>query len=360
MEEPRPLLIVDNLNGGGVQRVVVQLANCMIERGIHVGIIAEPGGVLAETLDSDARLFELRAGQPLSRPIANIRLIRNALRAGGYNIAHAHQRGVSVLSRVATIGTGATVVEHVHNVFPARRFDPVSFRSPNIVACGEYVGERLLRDHGVKPANLRVVRNAVPDRGFGIDPVLPSSLAAHITLGFVGRLEYQKDPIKFLDVVSTLARQGHPVRGLIIGDGSLRSAVDRHSVKLGLSSIIDIRGDVQDAVPLFQDMDLLMMTSRHEGLPRVGLEALAMGRGIIAPNIGPLRELVRTGHNGILYDPGSSSDSIVKSIGASLTPTVLARWGRASRECLETLGGEDYMIESLIEAYVAALSSRTA
>jgi glycosyltransferase involved in cell wall biosynthesis len=97
--------------------------------------------------------------------------------------------------------------------------------------------------------------------------------------------------------------------------------------------------------------DLLVLTSRWEGLPLVALEALALGRGIVAPDVGSCRDVVSPGENGLLYPPDATAEEIAALIRAALDPDTLRRWGRASRTRFERDGGMPRFIDGIRAVY---------
>ncbi len=91
----------------------------------------------------------------------------------------------------------------------------------------------------------------------------------------------------------------------MLGDGPLRPQVENEITHQKLGDRITLRGWVEPDVVLaeFARSDILFMPSRSEGLPVVGVQALASGMAIIAGNSGGFVDLVEPAENGFLYDP---------------------------------------------------------
>ena len=100
-------------------------------------------------------------------------------------------------------------------------------------------------------------------------PRVGSASVQHV--GFIGRLEYQKDPLLFLDVVRELP--GYTAS--IVGGGSLETEVRLHTEKQGLGNSVRMFGAVPhpESLRILSTMDAVVMTSRWEGLP---LEQVAL------------------------------------------------------------------------------------
>ena len=109
-------------------------------------------------------------------------------------------------------------------------------------------------------------------------------------VGFCGRFAEQKDPMRWLDVFAIAASQNPECRGLMIGDGELAEPVRAYAAQLGVADSVAFAGYRDDARRLIAGCDVLLLTSRYEGLPTVVLEALAAGVPAVAPDLGGTRE----------------------------------------------------------------------
>jgi glycosyltransferase involved in cell wall biosynthesis len=123
-------------------------------------------------------------------------------------------------------------------------------------------------------------------------------------IGMIAALKPQKAPLDFVRVAA-LVRQQHPhVEFVLIGDGELRSVVEHEVDRCGLSTIFHIFGWRHDIAEILRCIDIFMLTSRWEGLPRVYLEALASGLPVVGTRVDGASEVIRDGINGFLCDPG--------------------------------------------------------
>ncbi len=94
-----------------------------------------------------------------------------------------------------------------------------------------------------------------------------------------------------------------PIKILIIGEGPERENLERLSQRLGLSSRTLFAGFQSDPLPFIQAMDLFVFPSEKEGFPRVLLEAMLLGKPVIATRIPGPSELVKDGETGFLVEP---------------------------------------------------------
>jgi glycosyltransferase involved in cell wall biosynthesis len=111
-------------------------------------------------------------------------------------------------------------------------------------------------------------------------PPEPTQTASRegVRLGFVGRLSQEKNPLLFVDIVSTMQRRGHAVQGILIGSGVLAGQVAR---RIQADDVpVDMLGWLDEPHDLYQriaECDLVLVTSIHEGSPKILVEAMACG-----------------------------------------------------------------------------------
>jgi glycosyltransferase involved in cell wall biosynthesis len=123
-------------------------------------------------------------------------------------------------------------------------------------------------------------------------------------IGLVGRLSQVKDHEMFFKVVDLLRTSFPGVIGLCIGDGPRREELEAVVKHMRLTQNIRFLGLQKDIPALMQIMDVVILTSRREGLPNVLLEAMLQSKPIVATNVGGIPEVVCHGHNGYLVASG--------------------------------------------------------
>ena len=135
---------------------------------------------------------------------------------------------------------------------------------------------------------------------------------------FAGRFMEQKNPLQLVRVLAGL--QHLPWNCVMLGDGPLRSEVEKEIAHHQLGDRITLQGWVDPEVVLaeFARSDILFMPSRSEGLPVVGVQALASGLAIVAGDTGGFVDLIDQGQNGFLVNP-DDEDMFMHSLVKLLT-----------------------------------------
>ena len=159
--------------------------------------------------------------------------------------------------------------------------------------------------------------------------VLPHVPSAPFRLVFAGRLSIQKNPLSLLE---SLSQVNHlPWRLDIFGDGPLMAAAQNLATQLGLDSKVFFHGWItsQQVQTFMKKSDILVLPSLSEGLPVVGMQALAAGLAIIGSDVGGIRDLVQSGKNGFLV-PVNDKSAFAAQLNSMLDPEVLFAMKRTS------------------------------
>lgn len=130
----------------------------------------------------------------------------------------------------------------------------------------------------------------------------------------VGRLHAVKDHAFLVRACARLQTSRVDFHCVIAGGGPERRNLERLISRSGLASRVTLLGQVpRDAMSGWYDIaDLVVLTSRSEGIPLVLMEAMARGKLVLAPAITGIPELVTAGQTGFLYEPGSTNDFLAQ------------------------------------------------
>lgn len=118
----------------------------------------------------------------------------------------------------------------------------------------------------------------------------PGTQAAH--LGFCGRLSEAKNPLLFLRVVAGVKAQLPGVKAVMVGDGELRTQVEREIQALGLQQNVSLVGFQNNPFPYIAACKLMVMSSVWEGFPMVAMEAMVLGKPWVSTAVSGMVDLI--------------------------------------------------------------------
>ena len=270
--------------------------------------------------------------------------LRRALRTGKYDIVDSHNPKGTLLGPVA--GQLAKVKAVVHTVH-GFLFNENSRGLHRIAAegaerwCARWSDDLLFqsredfdyaRAHGYKkPERLHLIGNGVDERRF--DPALHVEARASkraelelaeddLVVGMVTRLVREKGCVEFFQMAAHLAEQWPKARFLMVGipeENDQSDAVDPAQLarEYGVADICIALEHRTDMPELYQAMDVLVLPSYREGLPRAVIEAGAMALPVVVSDIRGCREVVVDGETGLLT-PLKDVEALVAAVGQLL------------------------------------------
>jgi glycosyltransferase involved in cell wall biosynthesis len=171
------------------------------------------------------------------------------------------------------------------------------------VACVSYFGRaqafRLLDSH--QWSKLSVVRC-----GLELDelPLAQGADNRQLRLIAVGRLSAEKGIGGLLEALYLMLPEQRPAL-VIVGDGPMRDELDVMVERLGLGKLVTFLGRLPepDTLAEIARSDILVLPSFMEGLPIVLMEAMALGKPVVATRVAGIPELVTDGESGLLFTP---------------------------------------------------------
>jgi glycosyltransferase involved in cell wall biosynthesis len=274
------LHVIADMDLGGAQKLILQLARMSHAQGIETVVAASPGMNVTALRSAGARFTNIPLGS--TDAIAAARALTGLiclLRTERPTVLHTHNVRATAMSCVAKVMSRwrGTTITTMHGVEPGRY--PAAVRvlrhtTDRVVACGPAV-YGLLRDAGYPKEALQTIWNGVelppavsdrPTGKSGLDPVV---------LG-VGRLVDQKNWPLFIEV----AVHCPEFRFIVLGDGPLAASLIDLSCESGCR--VEFAGPRSDVAVHLQRANCLLITSRWEGLPMAALEAIASGLPVVA------------------------------------------------------------------------------
>jgi len=295
---------------GGAEVHVSALSDKLRGRGHEVTVVCPRGRALAAELA--ARGLRVRTPRTMGKvdPLTLMRLAR-WLRRDRVQVIHTHLSTASLLGSWAARLAGIPAVATVHGLNTRTCFN----WAHAIIAVSNAVKQHLVAQ-GMEPDRITVVHNGVDLRALSRPEEsgvvrerwgLPAGAPVLIT---VGRLTARKGHRDLLEAVSELVSNPRwsELRLLIVGTGVLLRKLKEKAPRLGLAGRALFVGFQQDVVPFLQAADIFVLPSIQEGLSLSALEAMALGKPVVACRVGGTPEVVVDGETGLLVAPGRPAE----------------------------------------------------
>lgn len=154
----------------------------------------------------------------------------------------------------------------------------------------------------------------------------------------------RKNHIFLLKTWDKITQNLNNVHLLLIGNGSCLESI-KQQVKLNSLPRVYFLGYRKDIPKIIAKSDIVILASKHEGLPRSIMEAMALGKSVVVSNVRGNRDLVKQGENGFLVELGDV-EGLVSSLKKLINDAKLrAKMGRASLEKIKDYSLEKVLIE---------------
>ncbi len=173
----------------------------------------------------------------------------------------------------------------------------------------------------------------------------------------VANFKPQKAPLDFVRMAAEVARRVPAARFVMAGDGPLRGAAESLAMRLKIADRMCFAGWVDDPAALYAASRVAVLTSRHEGLPRAVVEALAAGVPVVAAAVDGTVEVVRDGTNGYLVEAGDVAGFAARVTAVLEDDALACRLAAAAPEHLEDFD-IDRMVRRQEELYAWLLGPR--
>jgi len=126
-------------------------------------------------------------------------------------------------------------------------------------------------------------------------------------IGTVGRLVPIKGHKYLVSAAEMIIKEFPKTVFVIVGDGFLKPILERHAEALGIRKNIVFTGWRKDVPEILYLFNVLVFPSLNEGMGRVMIEGMSLGKPIVASNVGGIRDLIEDGKNGLLVPPRDSN-----------------------------------------------------
>lgn len=362
--------IVENLERGGLERMVVDLAHAQAGAGHDVEVIClfERGALAVELDRSGIPVHACHKTDAIDpRPWRRLRALLGRRQGSAL---HTHNAAAHYHAGLAGVGQRfARIVNTRHGMgMPQPRsrrewlYRHSLYRTDAVVAVCEAALAKFAAQ-GIRPrGRLLKIPNGIALDGFpqasserreALASLLGFDPGTRI-IGTVGRLNQVKDQAMLLRAFARVSETTPDVALVLVGDGPLRAELEAMASALGVARRVRFLGDRNDVrAALLTGFDLFALSSVSEGYSVALLEACAAGIPIVATDVGGNGEIVVDGRNGWLAPAGDADAFATRITHALQDATLAATMGARGREWARIEGATDTMAARYAELYAA-------
>ncbi|HAW22580.1 MAG TPA: glycosyl transferase family 1 [Pseudomonas sp.] len=356
------LMVITGLGIGGAERQVIDLAERLSQLGSTVKIAYLTGPVLVQPIMHNIELIPLHAEKSvLGLFYAKRRLVAlvNGFRP---DVVHSHMVHANLLARLARIFSKRTrLVCTAHSTDEGGRLrmlayrvtDPLADLSTNVSA--QAVAQ--FRRKGAVPSGKMIpVSNGIDTQKFKYDVIARRQIRSQYcalesqVIVAVGRLHEAKDYPNLIRAFLVVSQNVPKACLWIVGEGHLRSSLERLISDLGVSNKVMLFGSRHDISSILSAADVFVLSSAWEGFGLSVAEAMAAERVIVATDCGGVAEVL--GNAGFIVPPQDSArlaGSLTKAL--QLTEQEAYAYGVRARERVTELFSLDSVVDKWVRIY---------
>jgi glycosyltransferase involved in cell wall biosynthesis len=373
----RPLKILQithDLNAGGLQRVVIDLAQGLRHRGheAHICSLRGTGPLEGEIRDRGIPLWPMpwpRSGADRWMFLKVFRLLRRHR----YDAVHTHNTQPFLDGGLAALM--ARVPARVHTdharAFPDKwrymALERLMSRSyAKVVGVSGHTAENLRRYEGIAPERLCVIRNGIDGAWYRAERDRVDTLRLRREAGLAGfdrvlglgvRLEEQKGIRYLLEAMPAILAR-HPGTGLAVaGSGSLDRDLRDRARDLGLADHVRFLGPYPQLTRFYPLIDIFVLPSLWEGLPLCLLEAMSLGLPILATRVGGVGDILEDGRTARLVPPKDPAALAAAALAILDDGAAAEAMGAEARRAFEARFDAGAMVDGYLEIYRRALGT---
>lgn len=361
------LFLISSLRFGGAERQTISLINRLPtpEFDIHLGHLAGDAHLLSTVNPNlignvfcleKRTSFDLRALRTLRRRISEIRP-DVVVCVNPYPAIYAHAVRQTLRERFAIVQImHSTLMTNLKYELSARwLYRPLINRSERVIFVSRNQMAHWQRTYGIDVRRATVIYNGIDTEHF--QPSLGKNGRAklrqqcgigadQIVITICAALRPEKKHLDFLAAIKILTNKGLPVKALIVGDGPEKAGIEQYLHDQGMANRTHITGFQPDVRPYLDISDIVVLSSETETFSVAVLEALSMGKPVVAPRVGGIPEQVFPGENGKMYPVGD-----VRAMADCIHEILNANCCREMAGDIRRMVRERFSVERMAAAY---------
>jgi glycosyltransferase involved in cell wall biosynthesis len=309
------LQILPEMNAGGVERGTLEIGRYLVQQGHAALVISNGGRMVAELETAGVRHIALPVHRKRLGSLFQVRPFRRLLETEKPDILHIRSRVPGWIAWLAWRRmnplTRPQLVSTVHGFYSVNAYSAMMTKGERVIAVSESIRDYITTNY---PRTSREIIRVIPR---GIEPTdyprefqpAPAwlqqwqkdfpQLAGRRVLTLPGRITRLKGHEDFLKLIAVLIREGKPAHGLIVGDVHPKKRdylgeLHRQAEQLQIKSHVTFTGHRTDLREILAVSDIVYsLSTQPESFGRTTLEALALGRPVVAYDHGGVGEQLR-------------------------------------------------------------------
>ncbi len=344
MKKVKVLHLITGIDVGGAEQYLLSTCRASNRKRFEIIVCYLRGkGALRKEFESSGVTVCNFSGSWWS-VISRYGRLLNFIQSARFDIVHTHLIRATLAGRIlARLASTRIVFTTEHNVSNwQRRYFVVTLlyrwtagNVHRIFAISDAVRESLVTIGKIDPDKVEVLRPGVDVSEF-VQKAGNSSRRSRANfseatpvIGCIGRFDVRKGQRVLVDAVARLREEYPRLKLILVGDGETRPAIESQVSQLGLESHVVFKGIQRNIREMLRAFDVVVFPSISEGLGVAILEAMAMGKLIVASRVGGIPEAITDGKQGRLVEPGDPV-RLANAIKEVLTDTVAARRMKAA------------------------------
>ena len=375
--KPVIVQILPALNRGGVERGTVEVADAIVKNGWKSVVISNGGLLTSQLKRVGATVYEVPVHRKNPFLWGSARWqVKRILQQEGADIVHVRSRAPAWIALPAANSLGIATVSTVHSKFaPTNIFKKIyngkMLKADRVIAISHFVENEIFTHYGKSGVAEKL---SVIHRGVDLGMFDPKAVNQQRIIAEADRLGLPDDKSIIMLPARATSWKGHEILiqalaqlsdkdailmllGIEDGPPAYAEKLRTMAVRYGLGGRVRIGAGSRDMPAALMLADVVAMPSiKPEPFGRVAIEALAMGRPVVAFRHGGAVESIDEGRTGWLADP-LSVDSLAEALqtALSLTPRKRRALAKDARQQMTDQFSKDMMCERTLAVYKSLL-----
>lgn len=362
-ELPDPLrvaFLAGTLMHGGAEGQLVYLARALQGAGVDVRVYTLGQNEFYEAALRDTGVGLIHVGWAANPAVRLVTFAHALWRFRPHIVQAAHfyvNLYVALASRVCGArAIGAIPSDVLLDLQDTGRWGALLLRLPSALWTNSEAARGNAIRLGVGRANIHLVTNVIDSSPFeeacGLRPTARNTAQTRVIL--VAQLVRAKRVDRFLEALAVARRTAPELKGVVAGDGPARASLEAQAGQLGLlPKGVQFCGWCDDVPRLMAEAHMLVLTSDHEGLPNVILEAMAARLPVITTPAGDAAAVVADGVTGFVVPFDGVEQLAERLVRLARSPDLRRRLGDAGHEGVRARYACAGLAERLVAMYRA-------